>query len=221
MTFPDFILGLRRRLQDRYTYTGSLITTANQDGVRWTSSELVDISNNAFQEFSRYILLYGEYPLFKSLQSNLIAFNSGTPASGILNFANPENVLSVLSMSKGAEDDVYGKIDSAKFTTYLAQDKQPRKDEGFFAEFYNITEHKKYLKILPEEDEEVYYTYIYMKNDYDNDDITAVTSLHIVGFDDFLLDIAERECRDREHNWERAQILDKRIIVKLGIPTNG
>lgn len=221
MTFPEFILSLRRRLQDRYTYSGSLITTASEDGVRWTSSELIEVCNTAFQEFSRYLLVYGETPLFKQLKTNLIAFNSGTPSNGVLTFSSPSNVLSVLSMSKGSEDDIYAKIDSQKFTDYLAQNKQPRKNEGFFAEFFNTSLKTKYLKILPADNEDVYYSYIYTKTDYSSSDITSATAIHIVGFNDFLLDIAERECRDREKNWERSQILDRRIFIKMGVQVNG
>lgn len=221
MTFPEFVLNLRRRLQDRYTNSGTIITTADTDGVRWTSSELVDICNVAFQEIARYILIYKETPLFKNLFGNFVAYDSTTLVSGILTFPSPSSVFKILSISKGSEDDIYGEISSSKFTDYVAQDKQPRKEGLFFAEFFNTTSKVKYVKALPADNSDVHYSYLYYKADYSATDISGATALHIVGLDDLLLDIAEREARDREHNWDRSNALDKRIFLKIGVSING
>jgi len=63
------------------------------------------------------------------------------------------------------------------------------------------------------------YTAIYNKGNYTSSDSAVV--LYIAGMDDLLLDIAEREARDREHNWERSRILDVRIAFKFGVSLGG
>lgn len=221
MTFANFILNLRRRLQDRYTNTGTLISSASTDGVRWTSSELVDISNMAFLELSRMSIVYKSNPLFKELISLSTVYDTKALVSGDLIFTSPANVFKILSMSAGSSDNVYGEISSDIFTTYLAQNKDPRQGERFFAQFYNPTTKVKYVKVLPADNTTVFFSYIYKKDDYASTDITSGVELHINGMDDLLLDLAEREARDREHNWERSKILDQRIYSKIGVVANG
>lgn len=232
MTFPEFVLNLRRRLQDRHASTGALITLASEDGVRWTSSELVDICNTSLEELSRLITTYQKIPIFQNLLTLTVVYGSTTLVSGKLIFPNENKVLKILSLS-GYQGGIYGEVNPGTFTSYQVGDKEPRKDERFYSRFYNTTDGK-YVKVLPADNQTVIYSYIYIvsdlvtsidginlivtiKHDYDSSDITAETVIDITGMDDLLLDLAEREARDREHNWDRAKILDQRIIFKLGV----
>ena len=79
----------------------------------------------------------------------------------------------------------------------------------------DVTGNQRKIFILPAAVVPITYSYIYSKTNYVAGDID--NDLHLQGIDWLLLDLAERECRDREHNWERSQILDVRISTRLGI----
>lgn len=218
MTFANFVLNLRRRLQDRYESDGTLITSADTDGVRWTSSELVDICNTSITAFTRLMFMYKEHPMFSGVVDaySVLVASASVQASGVLTFADPTKVYDVLSVRKSSSKS-YAPISTNLYTLYASDTKAPRSGEYFFSLFFDETNLYKYIRVLPAESATVDYVYLYIKNDYTSSDITGGTSLYITNFDDLLLDLAEREARDREHNWERSKVLDTRIISSLGV----
>lgn len=218
MTFANFVLNLRRRLQDRYESDGTIITSANTDGVRWTSSELVDICNVAITAFTRLMFAYKEHPMFSGIIDSytVLKTSESISATGELTFADPTKVYDILSIRKVGGKS-YAPISASFYTLYASDTKAPRSGEYFFSLFFDETNLYKYIKILPAEASTVDYAYLYVKNDYTSSDITSGANLYITNFDDLLLDLAEREARDREHNWERSKVLDARIISSLGV----
>ena len=105
-----------------------------------------------------------------------------------------------------------------KYDEVLGDNSLPRSGMWVYTVRYSITLAQRRLYAVMGNDAvngTLVVTGVYNKSDYgtgnNNDEI------FLIGLDDFLLDVAERECRDREHNWERSQILDARIALKLGM----
>lgn len=213
MTFGNYILRLRARLQDTRQTSGTAISLISQSGSRWSSTEIIEIANTAFAEVSRLLML-SESPINMQLGNDmLIAHGSGsTDSSGKL--AVPSSVLAILSV-EGTEP--YGYVPPDKFFEYKLYAQPLLREEQYFTVV--ISSDIRYIFILPAEVKSITYTYSYVKRDYTVAD-TAV-ELYLQGIDDLLLDIAERECRDREHNWDRSKTLDARIAYKLGFKVGG
>lgn len=218
MTFANFILALRARLQDAYTNQGVKIVSASTDGIRWMSSELIEVVNSAASELSRLFLTYPNSELLKRKTSSIISIKIGGATLGVLSITD-KSVSSVLSVKKTTGES-YGYISPETYTTYLSEDKSPRLNSLFFTEILNDVDGNKNILLLPLDTVSVMYSYLYSKSDYTSIDITEGTNIKLDGFDDILLDICERECRDREHNWDRSTILTKRVLYKIGIISN-
>lgn len=213
MTLANFILALRARLQDLYTSQGVKIVSATSDGIRWTSSELIEVVNSATSEFSRLFITYPKSPLFEKKSSTIISIpKEGNVTNGTMEVTD-KTVFSVLSLKKRTGES-YGYISPENYTTYLSEDKSPRLNSLFFTEMVNESKNK-VIMTIPQSSEEVVYVYILSKGNYTSSDIDL--DIGFDGFLDMLLDLCERECRDREHNWDRSTILTKRILYKIGM----
>jgi hypothetical protein len=98
----------------------------------------------------------------------------------------------------------------------MLESSEPGNSGYYYTIVYDITTSKRKIKVKPANFAgAVSYIGIYGKVDYGT--INADNSIFLTNLDDFLLDIAEREARDREHNWDRSKTLDFRIAYKLGI----
>lgn len=215
MTWENFILRLRARLQDRRMSTGQTITAVTGSGVRWSADELMEIGNTAITETIRMINLYSSPDSFMlQLASNaLVGYSTGlTATDGKYELAGSR--LAVLSV-KDSTGNEYGYIPPNKFTLYLTSTEFPRAGERFFTVLYDMSDNKRKIFLLPLSTATIDITFIYNKADYVAGD--AANAIFLANLDDLLLDIAEREARDREHNWDRSAMLDKRIAIKLGV----
>jgi len=215
MTFKNFILRLRARLQDRRTQAGATITAINDVGARWSADELYEIANTAIIECIRTVKVNPTSELATRLvESTIEATGSVTLASGAV--AMPANVMTITQlMATATREFVYKKPD--EFASLLLDSSEPANSGYFYTVVYNIATATRLIKVKPATfSGAVSFTGIYGKVDYGT--ANADDGIFLTNLDDFLLDIAEREARDREHNWDRSKILDFRIAYKLGIP---
>lgn len=223
MTFGNYILRLRQRLQDLRTSSGTIITTISDNGIRWSANNLIEISNTAITEAVRLINQYSDSNLMKSLGKGFFeAFTDVvmSQGSGLL----PSTILDVVAVNETEADGnvnprpfVY--IEPNRYDEILGEGSRPYSDMYIYTVRFSLTLALRKLYATRGNtlvnNQSLRITGIYNKSDYgtgnNNDEI------FLRGLDDFLLDIAERECRDREHNWDRSQILDARIALKLGM----
>jgi len=215
MTFKNFILRLRARLQDRRTQAGATITAINDVGARWSADELYEIANTAIIECIRTVKANPTSELMKRLvESTIEATGSLTFVAGKIDM--PANIIAITQLgSSTTREFVYRKPD--EFASLLLDASEPSNSGYFYTIVYDIVSSKRVVKVKPATFAgTVAYTGIYGKVDYGT--ANADDSIFLTNLDDFLLDIAEREARDREHNWDRSKILDFRIAYKLGIP---
>lgn len=214
MTFQDFILRLRARLQDRRTSFGAVITALSDSGTRWSADELYEIANDAIIDCIRTVTANPTSELAKRLvESTIEATGSVTVASGSV--AMPANVMTITQlMATSTREFVYRKPD--EFASLLLDASEPANSGYFYTVVYNIATTTRLIKVKPTTfSGAVSFTGIYGKVDYGT--ANANDGIFITNMDDLLLDIAERDARDREHNWDRSKILDFRIAYKLGV----
>ena len=217
MTLGKFLIQLRKRLQDVRTSSGVAIVgiteaslnNANTDGVRWTSNELKEVTNNALIELPRLVQL-SQNPVVKQLGiNNMVAQTTISLTTGV-STALATTVLAVLSVTKSG--DKYAYITPDKYIEYAQVNDFPRSGEYFYTVMF-VPEAGRKIYTLPADSFTATFTYVYARADFSSLD----TEMYMNNMDDLLLDLAERECRDREKNWERSQILDIRIAQKLGL----
>lgn len=215
MTFGESIIRLRERLNDMRLQSASLITLASQDGVRWTSSRLISIINNAVDEVIRLLFTYSDNPILKNIAASggLIRQSSTITLTGGVSFL-PADIS--LPIEAKVDDVEYSAIMPSTYYLYLTDDKAPRKNDKFFTILYDSESEMRKIYFLPTSTAgSLIITYIRSGSVYTSDDFE--TDIHPVGIDDLILDIAEREAREREHSWDRANRLDERIMVKIGV----
>lgn len=216
MTLGEFILELRERVQDLRDINGDIITDPSDDGIRWTGSQLAKIVRIALSAGGRLLSVYPSSPLLIQISASSIIGEY----TGITNVQGrvvlPDDVLAVTSVLKSGGSEPYGYVKPSVFREYMVQNSQPRQSEYFYTTMYDTTNKERILSITPIENGiTLIYAGIY-RPEYSMPDDKDV-EIFLQGADDFLLDIAERECRDREHNHERSAILDKRIYNSLGL----
>ena len=222
MTFGNFILRLRQRLQDLRTSSGTVISTITDNGIRWSANNLIEIANGAITESVRLINQYSDSTIMRSLgQGFFEAFNTGVVfANGMATVPNGMLVVTAVQdrdiVASGYRDFVYMPPDI--YDEVVADRSKPRSDMWVYTVRYSMVLAARKIQAQKGDilaDGNLTVVGIYNKSDYSSGD-SSIT-IFLEGIDDFLLDVAERECRDREHNWDRSQILDARIALKLGM----
>lgn len=212
MKFQEFVISLRRRLQDVYASSGSEITTLTSDGIRWKSSELIEVCNSAILELLGLIILHKKSPLIEPLLEGFSAYKSSeTIENGIYNLQN--YMFDIISLRKTGGIE-YARISPSLFDQYVSSENSPRKDSYYYTVFYNPDSNIRQIRISPSNSaDRISFAYIYGKTDYLSTD--SESNIFLNSFSDMLLDLAESECRSREKNWERAQYLSSKVINKI------
>ena len=213
MTFGNYILRLRRRLQDFRTVAGVNITTLSQDGARWTTSELVEICNDVFDQVILLLRSNMQSQIYQQLGEDFFIFHTTGTTDSTGKSAMVANALAILTLD--VNNKPYTLIHPAEYVRYKDKGVLPTFAETFYTVVQNVSTKVRNILIIPEEVVTFSISAIYSKTDYVIADINQ--ELHLQGINWLLMDMAEKECRDREHNWERSKILDERIKFNLGI----
>lgn len=214
MTFGNFILQLRERLNDMRKSDASAITLITEDGIRWTSAKLIEIANSGLLQANRLLATYSKSPVLNQLAPLLgsIATTTVTITSGVGSLPTDTLFINELIDASG---NTYAYVSPDKYLFYKNQSVQPLKEGFFFTIIWDTANSVRKVYVLPSSSFTATVTYMLSKTTYTSSDGAVVLTL--TNLDDLLLDIAEREARDREHNWDRSKSLDIRITQKLGI----
>ncbi|MHB9147703.1 MAG: hypothetical protein ACYC2U_04715 [Candidatus Amoebophilus sp.] len=200
----------------------SAITLITEDGIRWTSAKLIEIANSAIAQTYRMIEVYSKSPVIQHLapvvgsvsQVGSVSFSSGVASLP----SNASFILEVIDASNNS----YAYIPPEQYLLYKNIGRQPL-SEGFFftilTDASNVEAPVRKIYTLPASSFTGTITYIFARTDYDNTKSASILAL--TNMDDLLLDVAEREARDREGNLDRSKVLDVRIMMKLGINIGG
>lgn len=176
---------------------------------------MLEIANDSITQAIRLVKSYPANPLIQQLGEGFSTMtDSLTLTAGVVTL--PTYILDVTSVIK-AGDRAYTRVPQEEFFEIDSESSEPRSGMWIYTVMYDYDTLARRIycrqgAIAPSDT--ITFTAIYTKSDYVAGD-TAV-ELFIQGLDDFLLNLAEREARDREHNWERSQILDVRIALSLG-----
>ena len=213
MTFKNYILQLRRRLQDLRTVGGVVISDLTADGVRWTTSELIEVCNDVFDQIVLLLMSHPQSQIYSQLGEGFFIYKtSGTTDSTGL-YIMPSTSLAVITLESTTYP--YTRISPVEYSRYVNGEVLPTFDDHFFTVIQDVTNKVRKIMIIPQAVVTFTMSSIYSKTDYVVGD--AAQEIHLRGINWLLKDVAERECRDREHNWERSKILDERIKFNLGI----
>lgn len=226
MTLGEFIIRLRERLHDIRDADASLIDNPVQDGRRWTAARLLNIINTSLLEGRRLVAIYSNSPILKQLIGNregVIEYISLSmpqiSPDNMYHITNyPANIISIFEIISNGVDRFRYEMPTEfiKFIsdkTYLN-----RKDKIFTVLYDSIANVKRIVLINYDEGSVLTATVLIAKNNYTFDEINE--DILITGFEDLMLDIAERTARELEGDYDRAAILDTRIAFKLGININ-
>lgn len=213
MTFGNFVLGLRRRLQDLRTTTNVLIDNPATNGIRWSSNHLVEITNMALVESVRLIHAYSQFTQLTRLAKTLIYAEVDLTLT--TNESAIDDTVLYIDGVKDANDELYQYIEPEKYFAYATETGEPRVSANYYTVLYDVAATARKV-VCTSATGTLTVSYLYNKHNYSIASNESDT-VHLIGIDDILLDVAEKECRDREGNMERSMVLEKRIMIKLGI----
>lgn len=218
-TFTQLVLESRQRIHDLRTREGVIITDVTQDGIRWTSENLISIAQGAVQELLRTLrALKLDAYINEASQTRFVnvVFDVTQTLSGL-----PGNFLKILGLQEIDDlQKIYSYVPPTEFFSkrYWYADVDDLYDiEGAV---YTIAFHE------TDEENKVYFL------PYVSEEKTGQATIH-VGFDAFLttdstenipllqvddlmLDYVEREVRRREANPVMVQQIEAGIANKLG-----
>lgn len=222
MTFDDLIINTRYRLFDIRERTGSLITDASNDGIRWSSVILQSVCKGATLELLRILQvlkltnnfnLSSSYQLISGLQIDL--------ATGVLSGGFPDGVTHVFKLQTADLTRIYSSISQDKFFSYryslgeVAENNIPV-DDAVFASFFNAEDKKIEIRTLPLYPADITNVQAFVRLPFsDLLTIGNTDELPLFDIDDLLLDFCEREARRREHNITQLKDLNLSINDKL------
>lgn len=218
MTFSEFMLKVRRRSQDLRTTTGTLITSAKTNGIRWSASDIADVCNGALDEASRLLSIYDTSPIARQLtENNLIAYQDLTFTSSKCNLDNA--VLAVIGLEKTGTDQSYDYINPAEYQSRKNSIMSNVVNSFWYTVVRNVTTFAKECWITSTETT-LKATLLLDAPEFTTSDTDLVKELPFQGIDDFLECLAEKKLRSQEGHFERVGQLLTEIQIYLGAKVN-
>lgn len=222
MTFGNLILALRRMLQDMRKPNGTIIITADESGLRWSSSDLIDKCNNALQETSRLIETYSKSPIALQLAE------FGLMAEGNFSLDDDEyyydfdittdKVLAIQGLVDVIGNE-YEYISPERYRAFQLTGNEQIGDSHYFTVMRAAPDYNQkriYVLPIPSADATVFsYVATVKPTPYTADYFD--TEIYIQGIDDFILEVALKNCRLEERNMEDYNMLLTSIMLKLGV----
>lgn len=218
MTFSEYILGIRYRLHDIRDNSGTVITDASKDGIRWTSALIQQVAKSALTEMSRTLLAIG---LTKHINESIqirkvqVQIAAGT---GIVNNL-PGGQYKVLRIAEAYESsNIYDQVDS---TEYLSKVWRNRPVDSIqitrrgFVQYYDEADKKIITEVTPISSEDITafaMVYVSLENLFA---VENTDDLPFINVNDIMLDYAEMEGRRIEHNPQQREFLWSEIQRKL------
>lgn len=204
-------------MQDLRTSSGAIITLANQNGLRWSANDLVDKANNAIDETARLLAIFPSSPVARQLLENsLIVKRSLTFTSGI-SVITTNDVYAIIGLEKTDGTQEYRYESPARFRRIRGSVDDAVKDGHFFTVIRNTTTvANKEVWISPALASGSLEATILLKP-APLSSANFSHQIYFFGIDDFLLNVALKNCRLEENYLEAAMFHQNEILMKLGV----
>jgi len=251
MTVGNSILILRQKLQDiRHKDTGEIISNCEDDGVRWTASQLLVFINTAILKISRFTRLYPDknasslgIALPKMGEGVNIAIEDISNPDGEEAEVNigehyygwyckiPDHVMNITGFDVPEFDFEWDEVTLEKLGNAMHTEQLWDEGNSYYTVAYDETLGRIILfnsgffpETIPAEGDgeptawsptRVIFNYIINAGNYTFSDKDK--TIYLIGVDDLLIDLAEREAREIELNTERVLIITDRLRNEYGI----
>lgn len=232
MTFSEFVLESRKRLHDYRNSNMEVITDASKDGIRFTSEQLQSICKGALQEMLRtFRALKLDNYIHTEVQHQFMDCEIAS-GSGVLN-----NITDGFQKIKRIQADdisvIYDYIEpeeffSKKWRTAILDVVTPSSGsctvkeiqaigEAWFTVTWDAANKKPIINTLPlpsAKIENCKAVVVYPLNAFFT--LASTTDLPFIDIDDIMLDYAEKQARQIDHNNQQVDLVMKTIQNKLG-----
>ncbi len=225
MKFNELMIDSRGRLHDLRTPSGSLITNAVTDGIRWSADQLEKICRRSVEELtrtlrSRKLVNYLNQGLQVQLPSGTITASSGY---GIVNIPSFNDVLyTVIRIQEiGESEAIYTYADPEEFFSIrdrlatVGDDSEIVSTDRRFTYLYDPENNKVVVVVLPIPSEEKNIQLIVHAGLEAIYTKASTIDLPFVGIDDLILDYVEREASAVQHDVGQVKLITELIQLKL------
>jgi len=215
MLFKDFVLEVRKRLQDMRKADGTLITVATEDGIRWSSDVLTSVCSGQLMECLRTFSAMKLRPWINEAAQyqNISSGAKITAGTGVINVGTIvfSKILNI--QEKATPTRIYEFIEQELFfdMRYKTQDI----DGAYYSYFYDTNVNKVQAQVLPPPAMDIDIA-IVVKVPLDSIyTLDSTIVLPFIDITDLLIDYAEMEARRIEGNTGAAKDLQAIIDFKL------
>lgn len=226
MTFSDLVLKARRRLHDLRDGSGSVITDATKDGIRWTSNELADVCKTGLIELQRNLIALGlKRHINTAAQYQFVTceIKVGSGFGEVIGL--PDGFYDVKRLQTTDASKIYEWMEQDEFfgARYLMVEDSNGNfiDKRVFTMVYSEEANRMKVLTLPIPTPEVNNVQaIILKSLESLYDLESTDDLPFVNSFDLLLDYVEREARRIEHNPNQLKAVNDYINFKLRMLSN-
>lgn len=224
MLFSELILEARQRLHDIRRYDMVLITSATEDGVRWSSTQLQQVIKGALLEMLRTFRSQKKLKKFinNSVQNRVVAavIKAGTGLIDPL----PSGFYNIERIQLQQKGYIYSELDMKEFVAKdweLSQqastvvDDLCAIDERWFMGYWDAIDKKIQVKTLPIPAVDTDVTLYLVQQPQELFTISATVDLPFVEVDDIMLDFIEKNAAQIEDNGSQVKLLNDTIELKL------
>jgi len=201
-----------------------LITSATEDGVRWSSTQLQQVIKGALLEMLRTFRSQKKLRKFinNSVQNRIVEVKIKA-ATGLVDLL-PKGYYKIERLQLTQKKYIYSELGMKEFVAKSWELEQQSSivvddlcaiDERWFMPYWDVTGNKIAVKTLPAPDEDTIALAYITQQPQELFNIDSVVNLPFVEVDDIMLDFIEKNAAQIEHNDQLVKLLVQTIEVKL------
>ena len=226
MTFSEFIIIARRRVRDLRTPSATKITTATEDGIRFSSAEMADICKGGLLELGRTLIANNKDDNVNVALLTQMMTVTAAASTGIVSGDDFEGYLNVRRLQQsGNADAIYDFVDpetflSKRYRATPADSDDTAIDERYFTMFYDAENSIPQVRIVPIPASALTLDAFVVISFESLFNVVSLIDMPFIDIDDLMLDFVEREASRSEHDPSQFQLLTGVInnkLMELGI----
>jgi len=224
MTFSELVLEVRLRVHDTRQLDGTFITSATDDGIRWSSAQIQSISKGALAEIQRTFdgfnkkdlltnhLNIGAFTRVDSLQFTGTAGDFAEAVAPVGSY----RILRIQETDDVLKTNIYLPIKPEEFFSKVWLAVNEETQERGFTEVFEEGDSLRHVYIVPNPGDTltVETSIIYRISPSSLYNTGSAVQLPFIDIDDLILDYAEKQARQIEHNPQQVQVIQDQINTK-------
>jgi len=215
LTFQNLIVRARRRIHDVRDASALIITTYDQDGIRWSATDLAESITESLLELTRDLIAFNIRGHINTSIRYSILFGTIEASTGIYTVVGDIKFYDILRI-EALDKEVYEYVTPERF---FSEDYRASLLDGtfVFTSAMDVNTNLPVYSVYPIPTVVTQAKAVCSMDLKDIFDIDNTETLPFYGIDDLVLDYIERTCKNDEYDMQRvaelSAIIDKKLQV--------